>query len=111
MNDFNKFGRTFQVRVQADSRFRKDAEQIKRLQARNNSGGMVPLGTIVNVKQTTGPGVIARYNLYPSAAITGEPAAGHSSGEALANDGTTGRQACRPPSATNGPAWPIRNAG
>jgi HAE1 family hydrophobic/amphiphilic exporter-1 len=84
VNDFNKFGRTFQVRVQADSRFRKDAEQIKHLQARNNSGGMVPLGTLINVKQTTGPGVISRYNLCPSAAIIGEPAAGHSSGEALA---------------------------
>ena len=84
VNDFNKFGRTFQVRVQADSRFRKDAEQIKHLQARNKSGGMVPLGTLINVQQTTGPGVIARYNLYPAAAVTGEPAAGHSSGEALA---------------------------
>ncbi|HEY3321411.1 MAG TPA: multidrug efflux RND transporter permease subunit [Planctomycetota bacterium] len=84
VNDFNKFGRTFQVRVQADSRFRKDAEQIKQLRARNSRGGMVPLGTLINVKQTLGPGVISRYNLYPSAAITGEPAAGHSSGEALA---------------------------
>ena len=84
VNDFNKFGRTFQVRVQADSRFRKDAEQIKHLEARNNSGGMVPLGTLVNVRQTTGPGVITRYNLTPTAAVTGEAAAGRSSGEALA---------------------------
>ncbi|MGD0089300.1 MAG: multidrug efflux RND transporter permease subunit, partial [Planctomycetota bacterium] len=83
VNDFNKFGRTFQVRVQADERFRKDAEQIKHLQARNSAGGMVPLGTLVNVKQTTGPGVITRYNMYQTAALIGDPAAGHSSGEAL----------------------------
>jgi len=83
VNDFNKFGRTFQVRMQADSKFRSDAEQIKRLRARNTRGEMVPLGTLVRVRQTTGPETITRYNLYPSASINGDAAAGRSSGEAL----------------------------
>jgi len=83
VNDFNKFGRTYQVRIQADSRFRADPEQIKRLRARNNSGNLVPLGTVANVRQTTGPEVISRYNLYPAASINGEAAPGRSSGDAL----------------------------
>jgi HAE1 family hydrophobic/amphiphilic exporter-1 len=83
VNDFNKFGRTFQVRVQADNDFRKDAAQIKKLRARNTQGEMVPLGTVVQVRQTTGPEVITRYNLYPAASINGDAAAGRSSGEAL----------------------------
>jgi len=83
VNDFNMYGRTFQVRTQADKSFRSDAEQIKRLRTRNARGEMVPLGTVVQVNQTTGPETITRYNLYPSANLNGDAAAGRSSGEAL----------------------------
>jgi HAE1 family hydrophobic/amphiphilic exporter-1 len=83
VNDFNRFGRTWQVRVQADHEFRVEPEDIRELDVRNGSGDMVPIGTVVNVTDTFGPQVIQRYNLYPSAQINGEPAAGFSSGQAL----------------------------
>lgn len=83
VNDFNKFGRTYQVRVQADNQFRMDADDIRRLDVRNRSGQMVPVGTFVAIQDATGPQVIQRFNLYPSAAINGEPAPGYSSGQAL----------------------------
>ncbi|MFO0946737.1 MAG: efflux RND transporter permease subunit [Planctomycetota bacterium] len=83
VNDFNRFGRTYQVRVQADQQFRASPEDIARLEVRNSKGQMIPLGTIVNVRRSFGPQIINRYNLYPSAAITGAPAEGYSSGEAL----------------------------
>jgi HAE1 family hydrophobic/amphiphilic exporter-1 len=83
VNDFNKFGRTYQVRVQADGRFRASPDDIKYLDVRNASGQMIPLGTVVDIKDTVGAQVILRYNLYPSAQINGEPAAGFSSGQAL----------------------------
>ena len=78
VNDFNKFGRTYQVNVQADSRFRQERSDIQKLEVRNQSGAMVPLGTLVEVTESFGPQLITRYNLYPSAAITGEDAAGFS---------------------------------
>jgi HAE1 family hydrophobic/amphiphilic exporter-1 len=83
VNDFNKFGRTYQVRVQADQRFRTEPRDIERLEVRNRTGDMIPLGTIAKVERSFGPQIITRYNLYPSAAVTGEPAPGFSSGEAL----------------------------
>ncbi len=83
VNDFNKFGRTWQVRVQADQSFRIEAEDLLRLEVRNQDGEMIPLGTFTTVKRTVGPQVIQRYNLYPSAQINGEPAPGYSSGQAL----------------------------
>jgi len=83
VNDFNKFGRTYQVRVQADPSFRAKASDIRGLDVRTSDGKMVPLGTLVDVQDSLGPLVITRYNLYPSAAINGEAAAGYSSGEAL----------------------------
>lgn len=83
VNDFNKFGRTYQVRVQADQDFRTRPSDIGRLEVRNNDGNMVPLGTVLDVEETLGPQVIMRYNLYPSAAINGEAASGYSSGQAL----------------------------
>ncbi len=83
VNDFNVFGRTFQVRVQADPGFRVQREDIGRLEVRNQNGDMVPLGTLVDVRETLGPQVVARYNLYPAASINGEPAPGFSSGQAL----------------------------
>ena len=83
VNDFNRFGRTYQVRVQADSQYRTQADDIRRLYVRNADGAMVPLGTLVTVRPTSGAQVITRYNLYPSAQINGEAAPGFSSGDAL----------------------------
>ncbi len=83
VNDFNKFGRTWQVKVQADSEFRLRPEDIRQLEVRNNSGNMVPLATLISVDQILGPQTIQRYNLYPSSSITGQASPGYSSGEAL----------------------------
>ena len=83
VNDFNKSGRTYQVRVQADSIYRTTPDDIKRLEVRNANGDMVPLGTFVTVREVTGPQTIIRYNLYPSASISGEAAPGFSSGQSL----------------------------
>lgn len=83
VNDFNKFGRTWQVKVQADAQFRLKPEDIRQLEVRNKSGQMIPLGTLIEVDETLGPQTILRYNLYPAASITGNAAAGFSSGEAL----------------------------
>src|SRR6185436_11722890 len=71
VNDFNRFGRTWQVVVQADSKFRDNVEDVKRLAVRNSHGQMVPLGTLAEVKPISGPLVLTRYNMYPAAAITG----------------------------------------
>jgi HAE1 family hydrophobic/amphiphilic exporter-1 len=83
VNDFNKFGRMYQVRVQAEAQARAQPRDIERLEVRNTQGDMVPLGSIIDVKRTFGPQVISRYNLYPSASISGEAAPGYSSGQAL----------------------------
>jgi len=83
VNDFNKFGRTWQVKVQADHRFRIEPRDIRELEVRNARGEMVPIGTLVKVERIVGPQTILRYNLYPSASITGAAAPGYSSGQAL----------------------------
>jgi HAE1 family hydrophobic/amphiphilic exporter-1 len=83
VNDFNLFGRTYQVRVQAEPQFRLTPEDVERLRVRNNQRQMIPLGTLIDVKETIGPQIVSRYNLYPAAAISGEAAPGYSSGEAL----------------------------
>ncbi len=83
VNDFNRFGRTYQVRVQADQKFRLEPEDIRRLEVRDRQGNMVPLGTLIKVEKRLGPQIIPRYNLYPSASITGSAAPGYSSGQAL----------------------------
>jgi HAE1 family hydrophobic/amphiphilic exporter-1 len=83
VNDFNKFGRTYQVRVQADQKFRTRPADIERLEVRDRQGNMIPLGTIASVQRALGPQILTRYNLYPSASITGEAAPGFSSGQAL----------------------------
>ena len=83
VNDFNRFGRTWQVKVQADHRFRLKPEDIRQLEVRNPDGQMVPIGTLVDVDYVTGPQTILRYNLYPAASITGQAAPGFSSGQAL----------------------------
>ncbi|MDJ0611579.1 MAG: multidrug efflux RND transporter permease subunit [Kiloniellales bacterium] len=83
VNDFNRFGRTWQVKVQADHRFRLQPSDIRQLEVRNSAGQMVPIGTLVDVDFVTGPQTILRYNLYPAASITGAAAPGFSSGQAL----------------------------
>jgi len=83
VNDFNKFGRTWQVKVQADSKYRLKPEDIRQLEVRNPAGKMIPLSTLIRVDETIGPQTILRYNLYPAASITGSAAEGFSSGEAL----------------------------
>jgi len=84
VNDFNRFGRTYQVIVQADAPFRADAESIGRLAVRNNAGTMVPLGSVLTVKSSRGPDQVLRYNAYPAADINGGPVPGVSSGQAVA---------------------------
>ncbi|HUP77352.1 MAG TPA: efflux RND transporter permease subunit, partial [Pirellula sp.] len=83
-NDLNLFGRTFQVRVQAEGEFRIKAEDIVLLKARNKNGFMVPLGSVVDVQWRSGPDRIVRYNMYPSAEVQGDAAPGRSSGQAIA---------------------------
>ncbi|MDI1259014.1 multidrug efflux RND transporter permease subunit [Aquabacterium sp.] len=84
VNDFNKFGRTFQVVVQADAPFRANAEGISQLKTRSNTGQMVPLGSLMTVTDSYGPDRVQRYNAYVAADINGGPAPGVSSGQAQA---------------------------
>jgi HAE1 family hydrophobic/amphiphilic exporter-1 len=83
VNQFNKFGRTFQVYVQADSKFRLQPGDIEKLYVRSQNNKMVPLGALVEVKPTVGPSLVGLYNLYPTASIVGGAATGFSSGEAM----------------------------
>jgi hydrophobe/amphiphile efflux-1 (HAE1) family protein len=82
VNDFNRFGRTYQVIVQADAPFRATAENIAQLKVPNDSGQMVPLGSVLRVQESFGPSQGLRYNAYPAADINGGPAPGVSSGQA-----------------------------
>ncbi|HEX7053453.1 MAG TPA: multidrug efflux RND transporter permease subunit [Burkholderiales bacterium] len=84
VNDFNRFGRTYQVRVQADAPFRARAEDIGRLKVRSSSGEMVPLSALLDVRPSAGPERAMRYNGFLSADVSGGPAPGYSSGEARA---------------------------
>jgi multidrug efflux pump subunit AcrB len=84
VNNFNAFGRTWQVNVQADPRFRGKVSDIRQLQVRNNQGQMVRLGTLLDVRDTAGPAMVMRYNMYSAAAITGNPAPGTGSAQAVA---------------------------
>jgi HAE1 family hydrophobic/amphiphilic exporter-1 len=84
VNDFNKFGRVYQVRIQADRRFRDTPEDIDRLHVRNALGEMVPLSTLLGTRAVIGPETINRYNLFRSAQVNGEAAPGYSSSEAVA---------------------------
>src|SRR5713101_4132477 len=84
VNDFNLFGRTYQVTAQADAPFRRKPNDILELKTRNPAGEMVPLGTLLSIKDMTGPDRVIRYNMFPSAEITGSPAPGTSSGQAIA---------------------------
>ncbi len=84
VNNFNEFGRSWQVNIQADQSFRGDARDIQQLQVRNNQGQMIKLATLMDVSNTSGPVMGMRYNMYSATAITGNPSPGTSSGEAIA---------------------------
>ena len=96
VNDFNRFGRTYQVNVQAESAFRLQPETIRRLETRSATGDMVPLGALVKVTRGYGPDQVMHYNGYPAAEINGGPAPGFSSGEAQGAIADTLRQALPP---------------
>ena len=83
VNDFNQFGRTYRVIAQAESEYRDDASDVRLLTTRSTTGNIVPLGSLVSMTRTVGPDRVVRHNLYPSADITGQTAAGISSGEGL----------------------------
>ncbi|MBB5573191.1 MULTISPECIES: efflux RND transporter permease subunit [Rhizobium] len=83
VTQFNKFGRTFQVYVQASPDFRVRPDDIRNLKVRAGDGTMVPLGTVIDVTSMQGPSLISLYNLYPTATIVGGAAKGFSSGQAL----------------------------
>src|SRR5207253_1372421 len=83
VNDFDRFGRTWQVNVQADAPFRVDAEAVRQLKVRNADGDMVPLGAVAEVRESAGPVTITRYNMFPAATITGSWQPGVSTGDIL----------------------------
>ncbi len=83
VNDFNRFGRTWQVNVQGAADFRKQIKDLKQLKVRNDRGDMVPFATIARARDVSGPVMVMRHNMYPAAAITGAAAPGASSGQAI----------------------------
>jgi HAE1 family hydrophobic/amphiphilic exporter-1 len=84
INDFNYLNHTYQVYAQADAPFRQDESQILQAKTRSNSGAMMPLGAVVNLKHITGPYRVLRYQLYPSAELQAETPPGHSTGQTMA---------------------------
>ena len=74
VNNFNEYGRTWQVNIQADAKFRRDVSAIRQLQVRNSLGEMVRLGTVLDVRDTSGPVMILRYNMYSAAAVNADAA-------------------------------------
>jgi hydrophobe/amphiphile efflux-1 (HAE1) family protein len=83
VNNYNEFGRTWQVNIQAEPRYREQVRNLRQLQVRNNQGQMIPLGTLLSVRDTSGPVMVLRYNLYAAAAVTGTTAPGTSAGQAI----------------------------
>ena len=83
VNNFNRFGRTWQVVVQADSKFRDEIQDVGRLRVRNRLGEMVPIASIAAVREISSPLVLTRYNMYPAAAINGNVSLGFSTGQAI----------------------------
>jgi hydrophobe/amphiphile efflux-1 (HAE1) family protein len=83
VNDFNKFGRTWQVVVQAEGPFRNDPEDVKRLKVRSATGDMVPLGAVLTVREIGGPILVYRYNMYPAVAVVGGTRPGFSTGDGI----------------------------
>jgi HAE1 family hydrophobic/amphiphilic exporter-1/multidrug efflux pump len=83
VNDFNRAGRVFRVHLQSEAEFRAHPDDIRDVYVRTGSGELIPLTTLVTIREVTGPEIIERYNVFPSAKILGGPAPGHSSGQAL----------------------------
>src|SRR5215212_5943595 len=83
VNDLTLFGRTYRVTAQADAKYRLKAEDIRLLKTRNNSGGVVPLGSLATVQEVNGADKVTHYNMFPAADISGQPAPGASTGDAL----------------------------
>jgi multidrug efflux pump len=84
VNDLTLFGRTYRVTAQADSEFRLKPDDIRLLKTRNTAGGIVPLGSVSTVQEVSGADKVTRYNMFPAADISGQPAPGASTGDALA---------------------------
>jgi HAE1 family hydrophobic/amphiphilic exporter-1/multidrug efflux pump len=84
VNDFNRNGRVYRVQMQSDGRFRAHPEDLRDVSVRSEDGAMIPLTAIATVRETTGPDMIERFNLFPSARLFGGPAQGYSSGQGLA---------------------------
>ena len=84
VNDLTLFGRTYRVTAQADSEFRLKADDIRLLKTRNTTGGIVPLGSVSTVQEVSGADKVTRYNMFPAADLSGQPAPGASTGDALA---------------------------
>src|SRR5262249_55016977 len=102
VNDFNRFGRTWQVNLQAAEQFREQIEGLKQLKVRNAEGKMLPLGTAASVPPVPGPVMMVRYNMYPAAAINGSAGPDTSSGQALAVMEQTAKDVLDP---TMQPEW------
>jgi hydrophobe/amphiphile efflux-1 (HAE1) family protein len=83
VNDFNAFGRVYQVRAQADQQYRLDRENILALKVRSATGALVPMGTLVDIRDTSGPSLVQHYNMYVSVPVQGNPAPGVSTGSAI----------------------------
>jgi multidrug efflux pump subunit AcrB len=84
INDFNLYGRTFKVRMQADADFRVDAHSLHQVFVRSNTGKMIPLSSLIRLERTSGAQVLERFNGFAAARFTGAPASGYTSGQALA---------------------------
>ncbi|MGB0133867.1 efflux RND transporter permease subunit, partial [Dokdonella sp.] len=84
INEFSRFGRNYKVTMQADADYRRDISTLSKLFVRSADGRMIPLDTLVSATESSGPRFLMRYNLYPTAEITGSPAPGFSSGQAIA---------------------------
>jgi multidrug efflux pump len=83
VNDFNRFGRTWQVKLQADAAFRAMAQTVEQMKFRNADGDMAPLGAVVDIRNSGGPLTVTRYNMFPAATITGASLPGVSTGDVL----------------------------
>ena len=93
VNDFNRAGRVFRVHLQSEAAFRARPDDVRDVYVRSGSGELIPLTALVTLRQVTGPEIVERYNVFPSAKILGGPAPGYSSGEALAIMEEVARQA------------------
>jgi HAE1 family hydrophobic/amphiphilic exporter-1 len=83
VNDFNAFGRVYQVRAQADRQYRMDKSDLLSLKVRSATGALVPLGTLMDIEDTSGPTLVQRYNMYVSVPLQGNPTPGTSTGDAI----------------------------